>query len=416
MGMDRKIKKKFWTTGRIATIAGIVIVAFLLISAYLNSGKSRLNVQRDRLLLDTIHTAVFKEFITVFGTVEPLKTVYLDAVESGKVEEIFVEDGSMVEKEQPILRLSNLDLQLQAITSEANLINQISDIRYQTIIQEQQSINLRERALNIDLQIDLFGQRTERNRLLYEDSVISEVEYQEARDEYQNLLQRKKLMLVSIEKDSIVQDAQRQRMESTLDLMKRNLEFAQNSLDNLTIKAPIEGQISSLDSEVGELIGEGSRVAQIDVVDDFKILARIDEFYISRIFTQQDASFTMDGKTYQLKIKKIYPEVTNGAFEVDLIFVGDRPDNIRRGQSISLRISLSDETQARLLAKGGFFQTTGGNWVYIMGEDGIARRRDIRLGRQNPNFYEVQEGLMDGDVVIISSYENYGEKDELIIQ
>jgi len=416
MGMDEKIDKKRPIGKYLLIAAGVIGMTFLLTSIYRDAGTSRLNVEQERLLTDTIHSGVFKEFITIFGTVEPFKTVYLDAIESGKIEEIFVEDGTMVARGTPIMRLSNLDLQLDVLNQEANIVDQINTIRYQGIVREQQSLNIREQALDVEYRLDLLKKRTERNRALYQDSVIAKVDYEETQDEYEHLLRRKKLLQATITQDSLSQIAQKDQMRTSLDLMRRNLNFAKNSLDNLIIKAPINGQLSSLDSEIGELINQGSRIAQIDVLDDFKIRARIDEFYISRIFPNQSGSFVMDGKNYDLRIKKIYPNVTNGAFEVDLVFTGDRPKNIKRGQTISLKLSLSDETKAQLLAKGGFFQSTGGNWVYVMGNDGVARRRDIKLGRQNPNFYEVQQGLADGDIVIISSYENYGDKDELVVK
>ncbi|MEM8525321.1 MAG: efflux RND transporter periplasmic adaptor subunit [Bacteroidota bacterium] len=414
--MDEKIEKKRPIWKYLLIAVGVIGMTFLLTSIYRDAGTSRLNVEQERLLTDTIHSGVFKEFITIFGTVEPFKTVYLDAIESGKIEEIFVEDGTMVERGTPIMRLSNLDLQLDVLNQEANIVDQINTIRYQGIVREQQSLRIREQALDVEFQLDLLEKRTRRNRTLYQDSVIAKVEFEETQDEYEHLQRRKKLFQATIAQDSLSQLAQEGQMKTSLDLMRRNLDFAKNSLDNLVIKAPIKGQLSSLDSEIGELINQGSRIAQIDVLDDYKIRARIDEFYISRIFPNQSGSFVMDGKNYDLRIKKIYPEVANGAFEVDLVFTGDRPNNIKRGQTISLKLSLSDETKAMLLAKGGFFQSTGGNWVYVMGEDGVARRRDIKLGRQNPNFYEVQQGLTNGDVVIISSYENYGDKDELVVK
>lgn len=417
MGMDERIEKKKWSVKRIGWISVLAITAAVFLTAiYRDTGKSRLNVEKARLLTDTIETAVFKEFITIFGTVEPKKTVYLDAIESGKIEEIFVEDGAMVERGQAIMRLTNLDLQLEVLNQEAQIVDQINTIRYQGIVQEQQSLSLREQALDVTFRIDLLSKRTERNRLLYQDSIIPQVEYEETQDEYEHLLRRRELLNMTIKKDSLSQVLQTKQMETSVDLMRRNLEFAKNSLDNLVIKAPINGQLSAFDSEIGELISQGNRVAQIDVLEDYKIRARVDEFYISRIFPNQQGSFTLDDKDYQLRIKKIYPDVQNGAFEVDLVFVGDRPENIKRGQTISLKLSLSDDTQAMLIAKGGFFQSTGGNWVYVLGADGIARRREIRLGRQNPNHFEVLEGLSNGETVIISSYDTYGEKEELVLQ
>ena len=353
----------------------------------------------------------------MFGVVEPIKTVYLDAIESGRVEEVMLENGAMVEKGQEIMRLSNLDLQLNVLNQEAQVVNQINDIRQTSILMDQQSLNLKELALDIQFRIDLFEKRTARNSLLFKDSIISQIDYEETQDEYEHLVRRAALLEKTIEKDSLFQIMQQNQMTTTLDLMKRNLEFAKNSLDNLTIKAPISGQVSSLDSELGQLINRGERIAQIDILDNFKIRAQIDEYYISRIFPNQKGSFVMDGRTYTLTVNKIYPEVTNGTFEVDMLFEGEQPGNIKRGQSISLKLSLSDETQATLLAKGGFYQTTGGNWVYVLDANGgVARKRDIRVGRQNPNYYEVLEGLNDGDIVIVSSYENFGDKDELVLK
>lgn len=416
--MDRKIKKKTWTWQRISLLLLGVTALVLLISAiYRDAGSSRLNVQRERLLTDTINQGVFKEYITLFGVVEPIKTVYLDAIEGGRVEEVFLENGTVVEKGQDILRLSNTDLELNVLNQEAQIVTQVNNIRQTSILMDQQSLNYKEVALDVQYRIDQLDKQYKRNASLYRDSVISQVDFEQTEDEYEHLRRRSKLLAATIQKDSLFQVMQKDQLETTLDLMKRNLAFARKSLDNLTIRAPISGQVSSLDNEIGQLINRGDRIAQIDILDDYKIRARIDEFYISRIFSQQEGNFTMDGRDYILRIQKIYPEVTNGSFEVDLIFVGDRPENIKRGQTISLKLSLSDEKEAMLLAKGGFFQTTGGNWVYVLDPGGeIARKRRIRVGNQNPNFYEVIEGLQPGEIVIVSSYENFGDKDELVLK
>ena len=420
--MDRKIERKRWTWPRIILLAVLILAGGPLLFygfTYFvrDAGVSRLNVNQERLLTDTIHHGVFKEFITLFGVVEPIKTVYLDAVESGRIEEIVVENGAIVQQGEQIMRLSNLDLQLNVLNQEAQIITQINTIRNTSILMEQQSLSLKEQALDVEFQIDLLGKQTQRNNSLFKDSVIAKVEFEETQDEYEHLIRRRGLLKATIEKDSLFQVLQQNQMENSLDLMQRNLGIAKNSLENLIIKAPISGQISSLDSEIGELINRGDRIAQIDVLSDYKIRARIDEFYISRIFLEQEGSFTLDGETFALKIFKIYPEVTNGAFEVDLIFTGERPDNIKRGQTISLKLSLSDESQAMLLAKGGFYQTTGGNWVYVINPGtNTASKRDIRVNRQNPNYYEVVQGLEEGDIVVISSYENFGNKDVLVLK
>jgi len=251
----------------------------------------------------------------------------------------------------------------------------------------------------------------------YADGVISEVEFTETSDEYESLLMRKDLLKRTVLKDSLSTELQQEQMKTSLNLMQRNLVIARQSLDNLIIKAPISGQLSGLNSELGELIIESSQIAQIDDLTNFKIRVRIDEFYISRIFTQQEGSFNFAGENYSLYIQKIYPQVTNGTFEADMLFQGPVPEGIKRGQSVSVKLQLSAEQEALLIAKGSFYQTTGGNWIYVVDPSGnIARRRDIRVGQQNPNSYEILDGLSSGEIVITSSYENFGDNDELVLK
>lgn len=418
MGMDKKIEKKGFPIAKILLYGGILAAAiFLFMAIYRDAGTSRLNVESERLLTDTVHTGIFKEYITLFGTVEPIKTVRLDAQESGRVEEIYVEDGVVVKEGQKLMRLSNSDLQLAVLNQEAQIITQINNIRNTSILMEQQSLTLKETALDVEYRIDQLEKSLQRNKKLYNDNVISQVDFEAIEDEYEHLMRRRKLFKLNVQKDSMFQALQAEQMSSSLDLMKRNLDIARQSLENLVVKAPISGQLSSMDAEIGQMITGGANIAQIDILNDFKIRARIDEFYISRVFPQQEGTFTFDGKTYTLLVKKIYPEVTNGAFEVDLVFTTDAPQNIKRGQTLSIKLSLSDDTQAMLLAKGGFYRTTGGNWVYVIEPGtGKAYKKDIKVGRQNPNYYEVIEGLQNGEIVITSSYENFGDKDELVLQ
>lgn len=416
--MDRKIEKKFWTWKRLGLIAGIIAIAGLVASAiYKQSGGTRLNVQTERLLLDTVNRGVFQEFIPVTGVVLPIKTVYLDAVEGGKVEEKLVEDGAYVKAGQALIRLSNPDLQLNYLNQEANIVSQINQIRNTSLLMEQQSLNLKEQALNVEYQIDLLSKRVSRNKSLYNDKVIAQVEFEETEDELENNMRRRKLLSSTIQKDSMFHLLQQDQMNSSLDLMKRNLEIARQSLDNLTIKAPIDGQISAFDVELGQSISRSQRVAQLDVLTDYKVRARIDEFYISRVFLDQEGTFTFAGETYRLIIKKIYPQVVNGSFEVDMLFTAGRPDQIKRGQTLNIYLELSAKEEATLLARGGFYQSTGGNWVYVLDPSGnTAVKREIKINRQNPNFYEVTEGLNTGEIVITSSYDNYGNKDILVLQ
>lgn len=416
--MDKKIKKKKFTWQRITLVlvaaAGIV---FLASNMYQNAGVSKLNVITERLLLDTVQTRVFQEYIPVTGVVMPIKTIFIDAIEGGRVEEKLVEDGAMVKKGQMILKLSNPDLMLSSLNQEANVISQINQIRTTSVMMEQQSLNLQEQALDVEYQIDLTETRLKRNRPLYKDKVIAAVELEEMEAQYENLLRRRKLLTATINKDSAYQELQKTQMASSLDLMERNLTITRQSLDNLIIRAPIEGQLSGLNLEIGELVSTGENIATLDNLNNFKIQVRVDEFYISRVFLNQEGSFEFAGNRFFMKIKKIYPQVTNGAFLVDMVFTDKIPDGIKRGQSVSVKLQLSAEKESQLLAKGGFYQTSGGNWVYLIDpETGDAIKRDIRLGNQNPNYYEVLSGLENGDVVIVSSYENFGDKDVLVLK
>ncbi|NND34364.1 MAG: HlyD family efflux transporter periplasmic adaptor subunit [Saprospiraceae bacterium] len=416
--MDRKIERKKWRWQRILPIAIITaILLYFIFNIYQSSGTSRLNVQTERLLLDTVHEGAFQEFIPVTGAVLPIKTVLIGAIEGGRVEQKYVEDGAMLTAGQRILELSNPDLQLNYLNQEASIVAQINQIRSNTLLMEQQSLNLKETALSVDYQIDLLTKRVERNSTLYGDGVIAEVEFQETEDELEHLLRRKLLLQQTITRDSASALLQQQQMQNSLDLMERNLEIARKSLDNLIVKAPLNGQLSGLTTELGELIVEGSQIAQIDDLSNFKIRVQVDEFYISRIFVGQQGSFQFAGDWYDLTIQKIYPQVINGAFAADMTFIDKTPDGIKRGQTVSVKLELSAQENALMLARGGFFQTTGGNWVYVLNpESGTAYKRNIQIRRQNPNFYEVTDGLQPGEIVITSSYENFGEKDELILK
>lgn len=416
--MDRKIENKGWKWQRwlpIIVVAGLLV--YFGVNSYKDSGTSRLNVQQERLLLDTVERGIFQEFIPVTGAVLPIRTVLIGAVEGGRVEGKLVEDGVFLQAGQKILELSNPDLQLNYLNQEANIVAQINQIRSNTLLMEQQSLNLKETALTVDYQIVLLSKRVARNRSLHNDGVIAEVEFEETEDELEHQLRRQKLLQQTIRRDSASAVLQQDQMKNSLDLMTRNLEIAKKSLENLNVRAPIDGQLSGLTAELGELIIESSQIAQIDDLSNFKIRVQIDEFYIARIFTGQNGSFQFAGKTYDLTIQKIFPQVISGAFAADMVFTSMTPEGIKRGQTLSVKLELSAQEEALLLARGGFYQTTGGNWVYVVdGTSGTARKRDIKINRQSPNHYEVTGGLEPGDVVITSSYDNFGDKDELVLK
>ncbi len=416
--MDRVIEKKKWNTKRILTIAGVAaIVGLIAASVYFTSGKSKLNVDTERISISEIKTAAFHEFITLNGVVLPESTIYLDAMEGGRVEEKFVEDGAMMKKDQPILRLSNTDLELQLANQETQVFNVLTQMQISKNNAEQNSINRQ----NQDAEVDNALKEAERvyilNKKLYEQKVIGLQEFQSSKNLYDYQLRRKKLTEQIMKTDATSMKQQVDQMGESYQQMKRTLALMRKKVGDLIVRAPVDGQLTSLDAEIGENKNKGQRLGQIDVMSGYKLRVDIDEHYISRVFAGLLGNCDVAGKTYQLKIKKVYTQVTNGRFQVDMEFAEKVPEGIRRGQTLQVRLALSEETQAILLPKGGFYQQTGGNWIFKLNESGtVAYKVDIQLGRQNPDYYEVLGGLKPGDKVITSSYENYGNMQELILK
>jgi HlyD family secretion protein len=416
--MDRVIEKKKWNTKRILTIAGITaIVALIAASVYFTSGKSKLNVDTERITIGEIKTAAFHEFITLNGVVLPESTIYLDAMEGGRVEEKFVEDGTMMTKGQPILRLSNTDLELQLANQETQVFNVLTQMQISKNNAEQNSINRQ----NQDAEVDNALKEAERlyvlNKKLNEQKVIGLQEFQSSKNLYDYQLRRKKLTEQIMKTDATSMKQQVDQMGESYQQMKRTLALMRKKVGDLIVRAPVDGQLTSLDAEIGENKNKGQRLGQIDVMSGYKLRVDIDEHYISRVFAGLLGNCDVAGKNYQLKIKKVYTQVTNGRFQVDMEFADKVPDGIRRGQTLQVRLALSEETQAVLLPKGGFYQQTGGNWIFKLNENGtVAYKVDIQLGRQNPDYYEVLSGLKPGDKVVTSSYENYGNMQELILK
>lgn len=400
------------------TIGGIAAIVLLIAaSIYYTSGNSRLNVETDRISITEIKKGPFKEYIPVNGIVLPITTIYLDAQEGGRVEEKYVEDGAMMKKDQPIMRLSNTDLELTLSNQETQVFNVLTQMNINKNNASQNTI----RQLNQMADVDNALAEAERvyrlNKKLLDQKVIGSQEFKKSENDYNYQVRRKKLTEDILRQDSIsVKTQLTQENESYLQ-MKNALALMRKKVGDLVVRAPVDGQLTSLDAEIGQTKNKGQRLGQLDVTTGFKVRADIDEHYITRIFTGLSGDFTLGGKTYQLKIKKVYTQVTNGKFQVDMEFVGKLPEGIRRGQTLQIGLSLSDETEAILLAKGGFYQTTGGNWIFKVSEDGsVARRVDIKLNRQNPDAYEVLEGLKPGDKVVTSSYENYGNMQELVLK
>ena len=416
--MDRVIAKKTWTIKRILLIAGILGLAALIFSSvYFSSGKSRLNVDTERLTISEIKKGPFQEFIPVNGIVLPQTTIYLDALEGGRVEEKYVEDGAMMKKEQPILRLSNTDLELSLANQETQVFNVLTQMNISRNNATQNTTGKLNQMADVDNALTEAERIYKLNKRLYDQKVIGQQEFQQSENNYNYQVRRKKLSEDILKQDGssvkLMSDQDRQslsRMQNTLALMRKKV-------GDLIVRSPIDGQLTSLDAEMGQSKNKGERLGQIDAATGFKVRVDVDEHYISRIFIGLKGLAVIAGKDYKLTIKKVFTQVTNGRFQVDMEFDGAAPEGIRRGQTLQIRLALSDETQAVLVAKGGFYQQTGGNWIFKVSENGsIAYKVDIQLGRQNPDYYEVLQGLKPGDKVVTSSYENYGTMQELILK
>ncbi|RMD92960.1 MAG: HlyD family efflux transporter periplasmic adaptor subunit [Calditrichaeota bacterium] len=417
--MDRKIEKKKWPPKRIAKYSIIGAFAlFVLFNLPIFDRTTKLNVDAEKITISTVTKGPFQEYIPITGTVIPIKTVYLDAVEGGRVKEIFAEAGSFVKKGDKILRLENTDLLLDLMFREAELFQQSNNLRNTRLAMEQNRLKLKEQLIELDYQIQRLGRLYERNKVLLNKNLISRQEFEQVKDEYEYYRKRKEVAIESFQQDSLFRQVQIQQLESSLKRMESNLKIIKEKFENLTIRAPVSGQLTSLNVEsVGEIKSPGERLGQIDVLEGFKVRAEIDEHYLPRIEIGLPGEFDFAGSTYKLVSKKIYPEIREGRFKVDLEFAGEQPEGLRRGQTLHIRLQLGHLEEAILLPRGGFYQKTGGQWVYVVDPSGeFATKRKIRLGRQNPQVFEVLEGLQPGERVITSSYDNFGDMEKLILR
>ena len=416
--VDRVIEKKKWTTKRILTIAGITGLVLLIAgSYYFTSGKSRLNVDTERITISEVKTGVFQEFTPVNGVVMPLTTIYLDAQEGGRVEQKYVEDGTIMKKGQPILRLSNTDLELNLVNQETSVFNLLTQMQISRNAAQQNTIGKLNQMADADNTYKEAERLYKLNKQLYDQKVIGSQEFRQSEIAYEYQVKRKKLQEQILKQDSLYVKQELDQAKQSYDRTQNALEVMRRKVGDLIVRAPIDGQLTSLDAEIGQNKNKGERLGQVDATDGFKVRADIDEHYISRIYTGLLGNFDFAGKNYVLTIKKVFTQVTNGRFQVDMEFKGEVPKGIRRGQTLQIHLALSEEKQALLLPRGGFYQQTGGNWIFKVSENGsTAYKVDIQLGGQNPDYYEVLQGLKPGDKVVTSSYENYGTMQELILK
>jgi len=416
--VDRVIQKKKWSSKRIMTIVIITGIAALIgASIYFSSGKSKLNVDLERITISEVKKAPFKDAIPVNGVVLPITSIYLDATEGGRVEYKYVEDGAMMKKGQPILRLSNTNLQLSLVNQETSVYNLLTQMQISRNAAQQNTVNKLNQMTDVESQLTEAERLYKLNKHLYEQKAIGMQEFKTSENNYNYLLRKKQLTSQILQQDSLSTRQQLEQAKQSYEGSQNALAVMRKKVGDLIVRAPVDGQLTSLDAEIGQTKREGERLGQIDVLSGYKVRVDVDEHYISRIFTGLTGEFSFANKTYKLRITKIFTQVTNGRFQVDMQFVGEVPQGVRRGQTLQILLALSDETTAVLVPKGGFFQGTGGNWIFKLNESGTtAYKAEIRLGRQNPDYYEVLEGLKPGDKVITSSYETFGTMQELVLK
>ncbi len=413
MGMDRKIEKKkgIKTKHIIYGVVGLVIIG-LVIKIAGSAGTSVYRAEKDKLTISKVVKDDFKDYISIIGTVEPILTIYLDVEEGGKVIERVIDEGEFVKKGDVIVRLSNSDLNLQILNSESSLAYQTNELRNTLIDMDKQRISNKQSLLNKDYSLKTLKRSYEQYEALYDKGFISKEKYLTAKDDYELAKENRKLLYEQLVQDSIFRENQKKQMDANLHNMERNLAMVRQRLENLNIKAPADGQLGTLDVEIGQSINKGQSIGQLHILDNFKVTAQVDEHYIDKVRRGLSASMERQNKEYNLITKKVYPEVRDGQFEVDLVFDGNEPDKLRTGQTYHMKLELGQPTAGTLLPRGGFFQSTGGQWVYVLDQSGTkAIKRNIKIGRQNPQYYEVLEGLEPGEQVITSSYDLFGDND-----
>lgn len=411
---DRVIQQKHPHLKRYLFIAAAVVVVAGAIFIASSTFPSTINTDKGRLTIAAARVDLFQEYIAMDGMVLPVKTIYLDAIEGGRVAERFVDDGAKVVIGQPLLKLINTDLQLDFLQKETQAFDLINNLQNARNNLENTKVNRLNQLAEIEFLYNEAERQFKLNQQLFNQHLISDMEYAQFKNNYDYQKRKKQLTEKAIQQDSITAYEQMKQMRESYARMQSNLALMRQKTADLIVKAPASGQLSSFRAEIGELKTKGQNLGQLDILNGYKIRVQIDEHYISRIFSGQKGQFNLNGKNYTLYIKAIYPQVANGHFDADMEFVETQPQQIKKGQNLQVRLQLGENEKALLIPKGGFYQSTGGNWIYVVDPSGsFAEKRTIKTGRQNPEFYEIMEGLQEGEQVITSSYQTLGEYDRI---
>jgi len=415
--MDRQIEKKSFLRRYAWYIAAAAALAALLVWIVLGTTANTTTVDASDITISDVTRGKFDDYVRLNGQVLPIQVVQISPEEGGIVREKVVEEGTRVRKGDVILRLSNSNLDLQILNAEAELAEKQNLLRNTQVAMQQDRLNNRTEQATLDTDCDRKRRAYEQNARLYKERLISKEVYLQSREDYNLALRKQSLISQRLKQDSLYRHVQMAQMEDNLDNMRKNVLLVRDRKNKLEVRSAIDGELGLLDVELGQNIAAGQNIGQINDLSDFKVQAQIDEHYIDRVRPGLSASFSRDGKTYILRVRKVYPEVRNGTFRTDFVFVGERPAQMRSGQTFYVELALGKSQQATLIPRGTFFQTTGGNWIFVLDKSGRkAYRRNISIARQNPQYYEVTDGLEPGERVITSGYEAFKDNEVLVIK
>ncbi|WP_437396122.1 efflux RND transporter periplasmic adaptor subunit [Flagellimonas lutimaris] len=412
--LEKKKGLKLKHYGYIALGILLLFVGYKFIFA---TSMSTFRTEKERLSISSVTDGKFDDYITINGNVAPIATIYMDAYEGGRVSEKLIEEGSMVKKGDIILKLENMALYEQILASESNLALKQNDLRSTKLTFDSRQVEGKKSLATAQYDVQRLKRAHEQNKELYEEQLISKETYLKSKEDYELAQKQYEIVKLQTEQDDELRKTSLKGLDTDLARMQKTLSMVYERLDHLNVRAPADGQLGFLDAEIGQNISQGQRIGQINVLTDFKIEADIDEHYIDRVKRDLSATLERNGNEFKLRLRKVYPEVRNGRFRVDLVFVDEKPETIRAGQSYNIRLQLGESNNALLLPKGGFFQSTGGQWVFVISPDGNeAIKRNVRLGKQNSRYYEVLEGLQPGEQVITSNYDSFGDAERIVLK
>ena len=418
--MDIKLEKKsgwraVFSKKSLPYLFGAVVVV-LIVWLLLKENTTTLRVNTATVTVSNVEEGEFNDYVSLSGTVQPMPTMQLSPLESGVVERVVAEEGTTVKAGDVILEMTNKQLSMQILQSEADLAEKQNILRNTLISMEQERLSLRQEMLMLDLEVTRKQRAYEQNKELLNEELVAREVYLQSKEDYELALSRRSLVRERQKQDSLYRTVQVAQLDENLRSMQLNMQLIRERVDNLKVKAPIDGEVGMLNVVLGQTLSQGSAIGQINDLSAYKVTAMVDEHYIDRVVTGLTASFMRQDNSYDMLLRKVYPEVRDGKFKVDLTFGGELPDNIRTGQTYNLNLQLGQSVEAVYIPRGAFFQKTGGRWIYVVDETGEkAYRRDIRIGRQNPRYYEILDGLAPGEKVITSSYDNFGDNEVLIL-